>query len=149
MKITVNKSSVLVFSAIAMILLLSVSSSESSFAYSGAFAGHNVKTFTPLNKSKPVHKVSFTFSCDSGNFQSVSFRIYQLNIRNGFDKTINLDSGNPRVTLSLPDGGYIVSASGNIMTSGGSILAEAQSVLAVTGKDKSFNIKLIPLEGMA
>jgi hypothetical protein len=132
------------------VLLLSLLSSESSFAYSGAFSGHNVKTFTSYYKAKPVHKISFTFSCDSGTVQSVSFRIYQLNIRNGFDRTINLDSGNPaRITLSLPDGGYIVTASGNITTGGGFIMIEGQAVLAVNGKDQSFNIKLKPLEGMA
>jgi hypothetical protein len=148
MKTTGNKSSVVVFSAITMILLLSISSFE-SFGYSAAFSGYKAKAFTSFNMSRPVHKISFTFGCDLGNFQSISFRIYQINIRNGFDKSINLDLANPKVSLSMPDGGYIVIASGKIMTRSGSIPVEAQTVLAVNGKDQSFNIKLKPLEGMA
>lgn len=66
-----NKSRILVFSAVSMILLLSSSVSE-SFAYSMAFSGHSVKSHTSSYKTKPLHNVSLSFGYDSGNVQSIS-----------------------------------------------------------------------------
>jgi len=132
---------------IVVILLASLSCTESSFAYSG-FLGHCCKALS--HKVKPTHSVSFSFICDSGKLQSLSFRVYQINIRSGFDTTINVNSVKSTTsTLNLPDGGYIVIASGHITSGGGYRLVEGQAVFGVNGKDQSFNIKLKPLEGMA
>jgi hypothetical protein len=60
-----------------------------------------------------------------------------------------LESSATKITLSLPDGRYIVLTSGHITTGGGSIMVEGQTVFVVNDKDKSVGIKLKPLEGMA
>ncbi len=123
-------------------------SSAESLGYMATFSEKYYKPSTNY-KTTSLHGVTLLFSCDSGNLQSASFRIYQLNIRNGFDKTMAFNSIPTKITLSIPDGGYIVMASGHVTSGGDSILVEGQTVFAVNGKDKLFNIKLKPLEGMA
>jgi hypothetical protein len=136
MKICKNNSRILVFS-VALIFLLSFYVSESAFAYYSSFSS-----------KKPIHRIYFTFSCDAGPIQHISIRVYQIDTRNGFDKTINSDLGNTaKIALNLPDGKYIVMATSR--TRANSILLEGQIIFAVNGKDHLLHLKMKPLEGMA
>jgi len=138
-----------IFLSITLILLLSTSSQ--SFAYDSSVNTKN-KILKPSvsDKTKSTHKVSFIYTCDQGEIKSLTFRVYQLNIKGGgIDKTVNSSPNNlTQMLLHLPDGGYIGSATAHVKTKNGLIFVESRITFSINDKEQSISMKLKPIEAM-